>query len=153
MCQFVYANLMSNEKLFGLYNIFKNWCNCVESLLQNVGVVFYSLFNGPMNPMDSFKFQWNHIVNKDAFYYNDWNSMQHQLFEKSWMCDGFECFFFLVCMFGKFESAFCTFHQFACVHLLRSQFKAIGRLCHQHLLWYNDSNLMDLFHHLKATIL
>lgn len=44
----------------------------------------------------------------------EWNSMQHQLFKRLSMCD-----FFLVCMLGKFESAFYACHQFVCVHLLR----------------------------------
>jgi hypothetical protein len=45
--------------------------------------------------------------------------IQYQLFDSSSICDCFKWFCFLVCMLGKFKSAFSTCDQFACFHLLR----------------------------------
>jgi cytosine/uracil/thiamine/allantoin permease len=43
-------------------------------------------------------------------------------------------FFCLVWMLGESKSALYACHQFACVHLLRLQVKAMDWLCHQHFL-------------------
>ncbi len=77
----------------------------------------------------------------------EWNSKQHQIFERSWMCDCFECFCFFVIYLENLEEHFAT---------TTTQVTAQGNWWTMPInIFYviNDSNMLDLFHHLKTIIL